>query len=468
VCHAGQLNLGMKEATMANWSRRGFATAGLAAAGAAATLPAAAQGIAFEGLRGSLDAASEGVRPDTGSDQSAAFVALLRRASDANLPVFLAPGTYFLAGIELPPRTRIQGIAGATRILMAGPSLFTARQAERIELSGLTLDGVGRAIGDGWRALLDIIGPTEVDIANCRIENSGGMGIALDNATGRIERCSMAGIADVAIYANDSRGLAIRDNTVADCGNGGILVHRRQAGEDRSIVAGNRIERIRSELGGTGQWGNGINVFRAGSVLIEGNVVSDCAFSAIRSNGGSNVQVTGNQCLRSGETAVYSEFIYEGALITGNVVDGAANGISVVNFNEGGRLAVVSGNIVRNLQQTGPYRADPPGFGVGITVEADTAATGNVIENAPLFGMHLGWGPYLRNVVATGNVIRNAGEGIAVTVAEGAGKALISDNMISGAARGAIVAHRWVEAVGDLVANPDAYPHLAIGRNLVS
>ena len=39
--------------------------------------------------------------------------------------------------------------------------------------------------------------------------------------------------------------------------------------------------------------------------------------------------------------------------------------------------------------------------------------------------MQIGWGAYLRNVVATGNVIRKAGTGIAVTVVEGAGSAVI-------------------------------------------
>ncbi len=82
-------------------------------------------------------------------------------------------------------------------------------------------------------------------------------------------------------------------------------------------------------------------------------------------------------------------------------------------------MGVCQGNLVRNIVDTGPYRADPPGFGTGISVEAECAVTGNVIENAALFGMHLGWGEFLRNVVATGNVIRNAGEGIAVTVVDG-------------------------------------------------
>ena len=40
------------------------------------------------------------------------------------------------------------------------------------------------------------------------------------------------------------------------------------AGEDASHVANNRIERIRADGGGTGQNGNGINVFRPASVLV--------------------------------------------------------------------------------------------------------------------------------------------------------------------------------------------------------
>ena len=133
-------------------------------------------------------------------------------------------------------------------------------------------------------------------------------------------------------------------------------------------------------------------------VQVAGNSIADCAFSAIRANSASNIQISGNSCARSGETAIYTEFAFEGAVVTGNIVDHAANGISIVNFNEGGRMAVCSANLVRNLSTVGPYPADAPGFGVGITVEADVALTGNVVEGAPLYGMQLGWGAFLRNI----------------------------------------------------------------------
>ncbi|MBZ0164424.1 MAG: TIGR03808 family TAT-translocated repetitive protein, partial [Notoacmeibacter sp.] len=177
-----------------------------------------------------------------------------------------------------------------------------------------------------------------------------------------------------------------------------------------------------------------------------------------------------NSCLRSGETALYSEFEFEGAIVSSNIVDGAANGISLVNFNGGGRMGTVTGNIIRNLSTEGPYPADKPGFGVGITVEADVAVSGNTVENAPRYGMHLGWGPYLRNVTATGNVIRRAGTGIAVSVVEGAGRAVITGNIIEGARNGAIVGYRWAEpATRDLAGSgASGFDHLTIERNSVS
>ena len=49
-------------------------------------------------------------------------------------------------------------------------------------------------------------------------------------------------------------------------------------------------------------------------------------------------------------------------------------------------------------------RPTTEGFGIG--VEADTAVTGNVIENAETAGIVAGWGEYLRDVAITGNVVR--------------------------------------------------------------
>ena len=138
----------------------------------------------------------------------------------------------------------------------------------------------------------------------------------------------------------------------------------------------------------------------------------------------------------------------------------------MTNFNEGGRLAVVKGNLVRDLFTRDHY--EPRGIGIG--VEADTVVTGNTVENAPVIGISLGYGRYLRNVVATDNLIRNADVGVAVSVAEGAGPAMIVDNMIAGSETGAIFGYDHSDRVtGDLARDgADQFPHLDIRGNTVT
>src|SRR4030095_8344283 len=148
---------------------------------------------------------------------------------------------------------------------------------------------------------------------------------------------------EAAIHSLDARGLLIARNTISGAGNNGLLVWREKAGDDGQIVTHTRIERIDTRSGGSGQYGNAVNVFRAGNVIVRGNRIDNCAFSAVRGNAASNITIEGNSVSDTREVALYSEFGFEGALIANNTVDGAAIGISVTNFNEGGRLAVVQG-----------------------------------------------------------------------------------------------------------------------------
>ncbi len=456
-------------------NRRGF-LAGMAAgttAIAAAPSHAGTGGggpVITAGLRGAVDATQYGLVPDAFDNQSKAFMAMLEEADRRDQAVQLPPGAYTVSNITLPPKVRIFGTPGATRIVYAGDGhLLYAEGSDHLELNGVVLDGANRALGEHVDGLLQVRGAKYIVIDNCDVRGSSKHGLALEASGGRIERSRISGAANAGLYSVGATGLEIARNTVADCGNGGILIHRWEAGPDGTIVTGNRIERIAANDGGTGQNGNGINVFRAGGVSVTNNKVADCAFSAIRSNAGSNLQITANTCINSGETAIYSEFGFEGAVIASNLVDGATNGISIVNFDQGGRLAVCQGNLVKNLRATGPYKAEPDFFGIGIAVEADTAVTGNVVENAARFGMLIGFGPYMRDVVATGNVIRTADRGIGVSVVEGTGSCVISDNVISGAANGAIVGMRWAETASpDLVRDAGDYANLTIERNKIS
>ena len=440
---------------------------GLGTAATATTALARRLPVVDVDLRGSIDASAHGIRPGADDRKSKAFTRLLKEAAEKNMPVFLPPGDYTVSNIALPDNTRLTGVAGATRLVYSGGGhLFAAEGAKRIALSNLVIDGANRWLDDTVQGLVHFSGVNDVLIENCEIKGAGKSAISLERCGGRIERNRISGAADNALYAVESRDLSVTANHVFDCGNGGILIHRWQKGRDGTIVTGNRVARISALSGGTGQYGNGINIFRADDVMISANHISDCAFSAIRSNAGSNVQIAGNTCLSSGETAIYSEFGFEGAIVNGNLIDGAANGILIVNFNEGGRLASVTGNVVRNLSLEGPYVHDGAGFGFGIAVEADTVVSGNTVENAPKWGLVLGWGPYMRGLLATGNLVRKCPVGCAVSVVENAGSALICGNIFEETPEAAIAGYRWNErATGDLALEGATYAHLTIERN---
>lgn len=419
-------------------------------------------------LRGALDVTSFGVRPDASDDQSVLFQAMLDAASRENKPVMLPPGRYIVSNLALPARTRLVGIAGTARLIYGGGGSFLASTGgEDVHLSGLVLDGANRNLPDDYAGLVHLRNIARVTIDDCEFLGSTQIGISLEGCGGTVRNSRISGAAGAAgLFSVNATGLSITNNTVENCANGGILVHRWRKGADNTQVRGNRIRAIAAKGGGTGQRGNGINIFRADGVQVSDNHVSDCAFSAIRSNAGSNISITGNTCLSSGETAIYSEFGFEGALISQNIVDGGAIGISIANFNEGGRMAVCSNNIVRNLKNAAPYPPDVAEFGIGIYAEADTLVSNNIVENAENWGLALGWGSYMRRVHASGNLVQDSRIGLAVSVAEGAGSASIIDNRFVNTPDGAVVGHRWREAVtGDLTQGADSYKHLTIRDN---
>ena len=440
--------------------------------GAAVTTPAAAAVEADRPvLTETLNAAELGLDSEASANQSRALQRLLDLASDDDRQIFLPAGSYVVSDLKLPARTRLAGVPGATRLVFGGgASMLRGERAELVRLRDLIIDGAGQPLDDYVPGIVHLIDSRDVSIEDCTVTGSSRSGIALDRSAGRIRGNTIREAGHAGIRAIESTGLTIADNTVEDCDNNGIQAWRWTAGEDGTIVTGNRVQRIAAKDGGTGQNGNGINVFRANGAIVANNRIVDCAFTAVRANSANNVQIIGNNCLGSGETGIYAEFSFEGAVIANNIVDGATTGIAAVNFNEGGRMAAVSGNIVRNLADFGTHPPGLLGFGIGIAIEADTSVTGNVIDGAPSVGMLIGWGPYLRDVAATGNVIRRALIGIAVSVVEGAGSAVISDNLISGASRGAILGMRWGEpASGDLAeGGAEEFPHLLIERNRVS
>jgi uncharacterized secreted repeat protein (TIGR03808 family) len=434
----------------------------------AVAAPAAPSTVPVSGL--GVDAIHLGVRFNGQDDQTEALQRAIDRTAGARLPLILAPGVYRARGLVLPTGARIVGVPGATRIVATDHApLIVARGADHILLSGIIFDGSGRNLPAN-AGLIQLANGRGIAIRDCEIVGAGRNGIVLEAIEGEITTTTITGALGAAIHALDSRGLVIARNTIRGSANNGIQVWRQKAGDDGTQVIDNRIEDTSALAGGSGQNGNAINVFRAHNVAVRGNRIKNAAFSAVRGNAASNIQVANNTCTGIGEVAIYAEFGFEGAVIANNTIDGAAIGVAVTNFNEGGRLAVVQGNLIRNLLPKRPAGTDPgDSAGIGIGVEADAAVTGNTIENAPTAGIALGWGQYLRDVSVTGNVVRSAGVGIQVSVSPGAGSAVIADNLISDAKGGAIVGmDRRRPMTGDLAREgATRYAQLSINGNRV-
>lgn len=440
----------------------------IGAAGAIAS-PEAARATQLASMLG-RDASQFGVRPGSPDDQTRALQRAIDDAARAFVPLALPPGVYRTGTLHLANGTQLVGVRGATRLVFGGgQSMLLGEGAGHVGVSDITFDG-GNIPLPARHGLIHCFAGQDVRISDCEIINSGGNAIWLEQVSGDISGNIITDTAVTAITSFDAQGLIVSRNTITRTNNNGIEILRYRIGDDGTLVADNRIEDIKAGPGGSGQYGNAINAFRAGNVIVRGNRISNCDYSAVRGNSASNIQITGNSVSDVREVALYSEFSFEGAVISSNTVDGAAFGVSVCNFDQGGRIAVVHGNIIRNLLPKRPIGTAPDdAAGIGVYVEADSAVTGNVIENAPAFGIVAGWGEYLRDVAITGNVIRKAFAGIGVSVAAGAGTALVNNNMISEAPRGAVVGLDHARAVtADLSADgAQRYAQVVIGSNAV-
>ncbi len=445
---------------------------GASAAGVAGAMAMSPDAVRAAPLASALgrDATQYGVRPGSPDDQTKALQRAIDETARAEVPLALPPGVYRTGMLRLQNGTQLIAIRGATRLVFTGgASMLEGEGTGHVGLVNITLDG-GSIPLPARRGLVHCLGGRDIRITDCEITGSGGNAVWFENVSGDISGNIITNTATTAIVSFDAQGLLVSRNTIQNTNDNGIEILRTTIGDDGTLVADNRIEDIKAGPGGSGQYGNAINAFRAGNVIVRGNRIRNCDYSAVRGNSASNIQITGNSITDVREVALYSEFSFEGAVIANNTVDGAALGVSICNFNEGGRIAVVQGNIIRNLLPKRPIGTAPDDdAGIGIYVEADTSVTGNVIENAPSFGIVAGWGKYLRDVVISGNVIRNSFVGVGVSVTPGAGTVLVNNNMISETPRGAVVGLDHARAITpDLSAEgAQHFAQVVIGTNAV-
>jgi len=108
-----------------------------------------------------------GLRPNATEDQTQVFQRAIEQTAAARAVLRLAPGFYRAGSLVLPSYTSIAGVAGTTRIVMAGgPSMLSAAGSDYITVSGLVLDGAGIPLQER-RGLLHFSRGRFVRVANC-------------------------------------------------------------------------------------------------------------------------------------------------------------------------------------------------------------------------------------------------------------------------------------------------------------
>jgi uncharacterized secreted repeat protein (TIGR03808 family) len=355
------------------------------------------------------------------------------RATGGDGVLRLPAGTFATAGLKITQPIRIEGIPGRTKLIsLGGGPILRIDDATDVSLSGIEFVGAKTPSTDALTqgALVLAFNTQNIRIENCKFEGSPFNGLKLVACSGRVVANQFLKLGLNAILAFDSRGLEISANDITDIGDNGIQVWRTEKGEDGTQILNNRISHVRFDSGGDGQNGNGIMVYRAGNVIVAHNRISDMAYTGVRFNSTSNSQIIGNSISRTGEKAIYSEFAFDGTVIANNIAEDVAFGISITNFDVGGRLAVCTGNIVRNVRRGKTATAD---VAWGISGDADTIISNNIVEGVDDTAINLGWGKLCRNLVCTGNMVRDCDRGIAFSTTDGAGKMFVTNNMVSGA-----------------------------------
>ena len=398
------------------------------------------------------------------SDVQAAF----DQARSAGLPLFIRPGVYQTTELSVTSSNgggqllSVSCIPGTVSLqLTSGDNLLNV-QGISCKFEGLIFDGNNVSFSNlqTSSALLVIDGVSAAEISNCILQNSVACGIYIPNGSSAIIRNCNLNNCSFGIWSLDSV-VIVESNTIENCTNNGILIWTSTVTGNSSSVTNNFINTIGSGSG-TGQNGNGVDVFRAVAVNIVGNRFNACQYSSIRCDGGVDAIIIGNNCYNSREVAIFIEaptagIDLNGASIIGNMIDNAGNGITVTNSGGGGqgtaRSVTISGNRITNVVNrtiNDPGYVPTVSIGFGINVEGACVVSGNIIDTAAGLGIIAGHNAYAHDLNINGNLILNSPIGIGYSAQSGAGQIVISSNQIQGATSGGIISTVFDDSTGTI------------------
>lgn len=379
-------------------------------------------------------------------------------------PLFFQPGQYDSGATTVLTSNgggkplQVRAVPGSVTFRFTGTGTFlTITGQSQVCFEGIVFYGDNRPLADfvpGRPALIAVSsGAKDVSFEKCQITYSPGIGIYIASSADALIRDTFLSNHSIGIWSENASVSAL-SNSLSEMKNNGIAVWRDTITGDNSTISGNFINGVDTVDGGTGQNGNGISVFRASGVSITNNRIISTKYSAIRCNGGGLFNISNNNIWNARETAIFVEapgagIDLTGAIVSNNSIDYVGGGINVANsgqFNDGtSRSVIVEGNRISNAVDNPIPDAGywPPSTGGGgMSVEQDCVVSGNLIDGAALVGIQAGINSATRDLVVTGNLVRNAPIGIGISndaVTGSTGSVVVSGNIVRNASVGGIV-----------------------------
>lgn len=428
-------------------------------------------------------------------------------AQKTRKPLNILPGTYLASELTISAPIEIYGMPGTVSIMPVGSDgvNLSIDSVDDVTIRGISFFAKNLAFAEPAGKILPLPAMGEygripnfngiiaadrvrrLRIEECRIEGSSACGVALWNCRYAEIRGNQFADNMVAIYSTNGAENLIADNTIERSGDGGIVIWQTPPNFDATIIRGNHVymthaatTSTRTEVGGSGYFGNGIYAWQANNLIISENVCTQSTFSGIRLLDCYDCNVSNNQILASGGTALMIEAPYgskpgpvtqtpfttvgpanphyEGVTVLGNVIVGAGNGITVTNVWTGGRRAAIDGNQVKSIKIRTLRTSDPqnPSYltgGTGIEAEGDVVVNGNMVEDCEgpgilLYDVGIQGSSFETTASATGNTVKNAPISIGFHQ-QWPGETrhpnfiLIEGNILQGYTQGAIVAIVW-------------------------
>jgi hypothetical protein len=231
-----------------------------------------------------------GVVPDTGQDQTRALQKAIDEIAASGQPILIPPGTYTVAGLELPTGrpVHIQGAGALSRLRHASQKgfIFTrgAAPGQALSLSQLSFiadfEQGAAAYGalqlqDGAASVhhVEIIlhsgtgiaaSSATLDLSDLRISGRGGKGTGIDakSSTVRLFRSQLAQC-DIGVRTTENSVAQIHDNVFVSCATHGASIASGTIQGNQFAGAG-REARIALRAGGSN---------RLGSLLVTNNMI---------------------------------------------------------------------------------------------------------------------------------------------------------------------------------------------------